>query len=70
MITIIRGEPERAPNTRVTYGEFAVPMYLSVYVALRRPRAHSACAICLRSTSSLINDLARMLKYRVLDRDL
>ena len=62
----IQGEPERAPNTRVTYGEFAVPMYvciyvciyisiyldISVYVALRRPRAHSACAIGLRITSS------------------
>ena len=31
-ITIIRGEPERAPNTRVTYGEFAVPMYVCIYV--------------------------------------
>ena len=59
---LIRGEPERAPNTRVTYGEFAVPMYVCIYVYVcvrvyvdvgtRRPRAHSACAICLRITSS------------------
>ena len=42
---IIRGEPERAPNTRETYGNFAVPMYLSVYVALRRPRVYYACAM-------------------------
>ena len=32
--TIIRGEPERAPNTRVTFGEFAVPMYLSIYPSM------------------------------------
>ena len=31
---IIRGEPERAPNTRVTYGEFAVPMYVCIYVCM------------------------------------
>ena len=29
---IIRDEPERAPNTRVTYGEFAIPMYVCMYV--------------------------------------
>ena len=27
---LIRGEPERAPNTRETYGNFAVPMYVSM----------------------------------------
>ena len=26
------GEPERAPNTRVTYGEFTVPMYVCMYI--------------------------------------
>ena len=31
---IIRGEPERAPNTRVTYGKFAVPMYVCIYVCM------------------------------------
>ena len=31
---LIRGEPERAPNTRVTYGEFAVPMYVCIYVCM------------------------------------
>ena len=31
-VYIIRGEPERAPNTRVIYGEFAVPMYVCIYV--------------------------------------
>ena len=41
---IIRGEPERAPNARVTYGKFAVPMYVCMYVAIRRPRAYHACA--------------------------
>ena len=48
---IIRGEPERAPNTRVTHGEFAVPMYVCMYivsvcmyVAIRRPRVYHACA--------------------------
>ena len=30
---VIRGEPERAPNTEVAYGEFAVPMYVCMYVA-------------------------------------
>ena len=49
---LIRGEPERALNTRVTYGEFAVPMYVCMYGAIRRPRAHSVCAIYLRITSS------------------
>ena len=49
-ITIIRGEPERAPNTRVTFSKFAVPMYVcmyvSMYVAIRRPRARMrACSI-------------------------
>ena len=33
-VTLIRGEPERAPNTRVTYGEFAVPMYVCIYVCI------------------------------------
>ena len=31
---VIRGEPERAPNTRVTYGEFAVPMYVCMYLCM------------------------------------
>ena len=31
---LIRGEPERALNTRVTYGEFAVPMYVCMYVCM------------------------------------
>ena len=31
---IIRGEPERAANTRVTYGEFAVRMYVCMYVCM------------------------------------
>ena len=31
--TIVRGEPEWAPNTRVTYySKFTVPMYESIYV--------------------------------------
>ena len=30
---IIRGEPEQAPNTRVTYSEFAVCMYVCIYCA-------------------------------------
>ena len=40
---IIRGEPERAPNTRVTHGEFAVYlcMYVCMYVAIGCPRDHS-----------------------------
>ena len=44
---VVRGEPERAPNTRVTYGEFAVPMCVCMYlcnVAIRRPRVYHACA--------------------------
>ena len=40
---LIRGEPEQPPNTRVTYGEFAIPMYVCIYacmyVVIRRPRA-------------------------------
>ena len=55
---LIWGEPEWAPNT---YSKFAVPMYVCIYVCMyvcmyvviRRPRAHSACAICLHITSSL-----------------
>ena len=36
---ILWGEPVQAPNTRVTYGEFAVPtvyvcMYVSMYVCM------------------------------------
>ena len=32
---IIRGEPERARNARVTYySEFAVPMYVCMYVCM------------------------------------
>ena len=43
VVIIIRGQ---APNTRETYSEFAVPMYVSIYVsmyvAIRRPRAYHA----------------------------
>ena len=31
---IIRSEPERVLNTRVTYGKFAVPMYVCMYVCI------------------------------------
>ena len=48
---LIRGEPERALNTRVTYGEFAVPMYVCIYV----------CIYVCSDTSSTC--LSRMRKY-------
>ena len=35
-IIIIRGEPERVPNSRETYGKFAVPMYVCMYSGLQR----------------------------------
>ena len=44
LMPLIRGEPERAPNARLTYGKFAVPMYVCMSVAIRRPRAYHACA--------------------------
>ena len=73
---IIWGEPEQAPNTRVTYSEFAVPMYcmydvvcmhVCIYVVICHPRAHSACAICqciasLRSCT--FNTCIQMLRVR------
>ena len=34
LVRLIRGEPERAPNTGETYGNFAVPMYLSMYLCM------------------------------------
>ena len=38
--SFIRGEPERAPNT---YGEFAVPIIVCMYVCMiRRPRVNHA----------------------------
>ena len=30
----VLGEPERAPNARVTYGNFAVPIYVSMYICV------------------------------------
>ena len=42
LATVIRGEPDRAPNLGETYGKFAVPMYVCVYVAIHRPRDHHA----------------------------
>ena len=68
MFIIIRGEPERAPSTRVTYGEFTVPMYVCMYVC---SDTSSTCSQRMRNMLAhyiiTINDLARMLKYRVLD---
>ena len=45
---LIRGEPERAPNSVEPHGKFAVPMYVRVcmYVAICRPHDHhAACAM-------------------------
>ena len=54
-ITTFRGEPERALNTRETYSELTVPMYVSIYVsmyvAICRPRAYHAYATRKRITS-------------------
>ena len=41
------------------YSKFAVPMYVYISVVIRHPRAH-----CMHS-----NDLARMLKNSMLERD-
>ena len=41
-------------------------MYVCMYVVIRRPRAHIVHVHYIIT----INDLARMLKYRVLDRDI
>ena len=32
--TLIRGKPERAPNSGETYGKFAVPMYVCECVCM------------------------------------
>ena len=55
-LLIIWGEPERAPNSRETYDKFAVPMYVCVYVVIRRPRAHHAARMRnAQSTKHYIN---------------
>ena len=45
-VSIIRGEPERALNTRVTYSKFAVPMYVCMHVCSDTCLSRmSACSI-------------------------
>ena len=49
---IIGGEPEQAPNTRVIYSEFTVPMYVcmyvSTYVTFHEETKHNVLDINLR----------------------
>ena len=74
---LIRGEPERAPNTREIYtcSKIIVLMYVCTYthVAICHPRVHHRCTIYNNSMLAhyiiVTFDLMHMLNYRVLECD-